>query len=368
MGDRLKTVFLGLELSSPLVIGSGPLSYDGRGVIRAFRAGAGAVTTKTIRDDPADNPLPHMAVAGRDSLVNAEKWSDIPGESWVESEIPRAKDAGAVVIASVGHTPAEAERWVPLVDRAGADAIELVSYDEATLVPMLRLAKAATGKPVLAKLSPGWPSVVGSAKAALAAGADGITAIDSMGPALRIDIETGRPLLGGAGGSGWLSGAAIKALALRLVADIAAASGAPVLGTGGVSSAEDAVEMLMAGAGAVGLCTAPILRGVGCLGELNERLEGLMERLGYGSIAEISGRALPFLRAEESRRRYAFAYESSRCTLCGLCVRVCPYEARSLSGREMVLDGSVCRLCGLCASACPTGALRIGPLEGQEQG
>ena len=75
-----------------------------------------------------------------------------------------------MIIGSIGHTLAEAERWVPLVDAAGADFIELVSYDESTLVPMIRFAKTVCRKPLLAKLSPNWPDPVASAKAAVAAG------------------------------------------------------------------------------------------------------------------------------------------------------------------------------------------------------
>ncbi len=358
----LKTTFLGMELSSPFVLGSGPLSYDGKGVIRAHRAGAGAVTTKTIRDDPADNPFPHMVAAGRDSLLNAEKWSDIPGKAWVESEIPRAKDAGAVVIASVGHTPLEADRWVgPLAD-AGADAIELVSYQESTLVPMIKIAKTVCSRPVLAKISPNWADPLSAAAAAVAAGADGLTAMDSLGPALAIDIETGHPILGGEGGSGWLTGRAIKPLILRYVADIALSQlEVPVLGLGGVMDESDAVEYLMAGARVVGICTAPLLKGIEYISTLNERLAALMERLGYSSVADISGLALRHLDSGEVHDPFGFAFDAGRCTSCGRCVRVCPYESRSLEGKTMAVDERSCRLCGLCASVCPTGALVCAP-------
>ncbi len=356
---RLRTRLFDIELQSPFVLGSGPLSYDGHGMIRAHKAGAGAVTTKTIRDDPADNPFPHMAVAGRDSMVNAEKWSDISGEAWVGSEIPRAKDAGVVVIGSVGHTPAEAEHWVSRVDEAGADIIELVSYQEATLVPMIRHAKSVSRKPVLAKLSPNWPDPFASAKAALAAGADGLTAMDSLGPALRIDIATARPLLGGSRGEGWLTGSAIKPIILGHVARIAAAMEAPIVGIGGVMTAEDAVEMLMAGADAVGICTAPLLKGIEWITKLNDRLEALLEKLGYASIAEVSGAALANLRGPEDMEKFGFRFDPGLCTSCGACVRSCAYESRTLEGKAMSVDERTCRYCGLCSSVCPTGALTL---------
>jgi dihydroorotate dehydrogenase (fumarate) len=359
--ERLKTRLFSIELKSPFVLGSGPLSHDGHGLIRAYQAGAGAVTTKTIRDDPADNPFPHIAVAGRDSLINAEKWSDISGDAWVREEIPRAKAAGVIVIGSIGHTPGEVEHWIRLVDSAGADMIELVSYGEADLVPMLRHAKKASGKPVFAKLSPNWPDPVSSARAALDAGADGITAMDSVGPVLRIDIETGRPITGGARGFGWLSGSAIKPITLRYVAEIAALTDKPIVGMGGVMTAEDAMEMLMVGATAVGLCTAPILKGLDHIARLNEGISSLMDRLSYDTIASVSRVSLPFLRDSEEHEKFSFAFDESRCTSCMMCVRSCAYEARDLKDKAMSLDEKACRYCGLCASVCPTKALRMQP-------
>ena len=356
--QRLATQLFDIALESPFVLGSGPLSYDGAGMIRAHKAGAGAVTTKTIRDIPAENPFPHIAVAGRDSLINAEKWSDIPGDAWVNEEIPRAKAAGVVVIGSIGHTLSEVENWLPKVDAAGADMIELVSYEEADLVPMIRAAKRLSDKPVLAKLSPNWKNPIASAQAVLAAGADGITAMDSIGPVLRIDIETGRPITGGAKGFGWLSGGAIKPITLRYVAEIAAISDKPIIGIGGVMTAEDALEMLMAGATAVGICTAPLLKGIDYISRLNERLAGLLDRLSYETVASASGFSLPFLSEGEEHSRFAFAFEPDLCTACMICVRCCPYEARDLKDKVMSLN-ETCRCCGLCASQCPTGALSM---------
>lgn len=363
MNVDLKTDLFGIILKSPLILGSGPLSYNAEGMISAYKAGAGAVVTKTIRNRAAINPYPHMAISGRNTMINAEKWSDISAEMWVEQEIPKAKEAGVVVIASIGHTPGEVMNWAAAVDRAGADMIELVSYRQEMIVDMIRIARELTAKPVIAKLSPNWHDPVTTAQAALDQGADGVTAMDSVGPVLRIDIRSGRPLLGSEKGHGWLTGSAIKPIILRYVAEIADQTDKPVIGIGGVVTAEDVVEMLMVGAAAVGLCTAAILKGVAYLTRLNREIKKLLVELKYESPAAVCGAALPNLYKQEVLDRFTFRFNEKICTECMACVKVCPYQARSLSvgggEKKMELDEKLCRYCGLCASVCPRDALSL---------
>ncbi len=353
----IKTELFGIEMQSPFVLGSGPLSYGAKGIIRAHRAGAGAVVTKTIRDKPAVNPFPHMAVAGKDTMINAEEWADIPARQWADREIPEAKAAGAVVIASIGHTPGEAVNWTALIDKAGADIIELVSYTRETIIPMVEEARKLTEKPILVKISPNWVDPVGTALETLKLGADGITAMDSVGPVLRIDIKTGKPLVGGGRGFGWLTGSAIKPIALRYVAEISSATAKPVIGLGGITKAEDAVEMLMAGAQAVGICTAPIIKGVEYIGKLNDKLEKLITKLGYKNSTELTGLSHKYLNPEANNKKFDFIYIADTCTECMACVKACAYEARDLQNKVMSLDTEACRYCGLCFSVCPNGSL-----------
>jgi len=234
----------GVALQSPFIAASGPLSYNAAGMLRLHRAGAGAVVTKTIRLEACINPIPHMVRNSRDSLVNCEKWADLPPEAWIASEIPQAHQAGVVVIASVGHTLPESSRLVEKVVEAGAAMVELVSYDEADLAPMVADARRRLGCPILVKLSPNGRNLAEIGRRCVAAGADAVTACDSVGPVLRIDIRTGRPLLGGVGGAGWLSGSAIKPMVLQRVAELRQVLTCPIIGLGGVTDAADALEML----------------------------------------------------------------------------------------------------------------------------
>ena len=138
-GADISVDFCGCHLQSPYILSSGPLCYGAEGMIKGHEAGAGAVVTKTIRLGAAINPVHHMGTVNQDSLINCEKWADSDRLNWYENEIPKTVAAGAVVIGSVGHTLKEAQAIVKDVERAGAHMIELVSYTEDTLIPMLDL-------------------------------------------------------------------------------------------------------------------------------------------------------------------------------------------------------------------------------------
>jgi dihydroorotate dehydrogenase (fumarate) len=353
----LGVTLCGLELRNPLVLASGPLSWGAKGIRAALASGAAAVVTKTIRPQAAVNPVPHIAAAGRGSLLNTEGWSDLPAERWIEQELPSLAERDGVLIASTGHTPAEVERLAGPLARAGVDMLELVSYRAWDAAPMVAAAKRAVAIPVLTKVSANWPDLVAVVEGCLRAGADGVTAIDSIGPALRVDIETGKPVLGS---FAWLSGQTIRPIALRAVAEICLRYDVQVVGTGGVGQAEDAVEMVMAGATAVGVHTAPLLEGLGWFGKTLSRIDRWLQDRGRACLADLRGSALPHLEEPASPPQLAFAFDSEVCTRCGRCVTVCAYAARDLTpAGEMLLNRGLCRSCGLCVSVCPTGALRV---------
>jgi dihydroorotate dehydrogenase/NAD-dependent dihydropyrimidine dehydrogenase PreA subunit len=345
----------GKHLRNPLVLSSGPLSWNAEAIRAAFAAGAAAVVTKTIRPQATVNPVPHMAAAGHRSLLNTEGWSDLPAQQWIEQELPALADRDGVLIGSTGHTPAEVEALVAPLAQAGVDMLELVSYKAEDAAPMVAVAKRAVSIPILVKVSANWPNLLETVDACLRAGADGITAIDSIGPTLRVDVESGRPFLGS---FAWLSGAAILPVALGSVAAIGLRHRIPVVGIGGVTRAQDVVEMVMAGATAVGVHTAPLLEGLDWFSKALTKLERWLDDRSHARLADLRGVALPYLQEAASDTPLAFAFDPEACTECGRCVTVCAYRARQLfPGPQMALDEARCRSCGLCASVCPTGAL-----------
>jgi dihydroorotate dehydrogenase (fumarate) len=366
----LRTWLFGIEMPGPFVLASGPLSYDAQGLWAAFRAGAGGVTTKTLRLERAVNPTPHMVLPRtsnlRATLFNSEKWADLTWQQWVESELPAVHGHPGALIASIGHTAAEAETITTPVAATGVvDAIECVAYSREDLPSLVRAVRDHTDLPVLAKLTFNWgEELMRTAEASLEAGADGFTAIDSIGPALQVDIETSLPTIGGAGNRAWMSGAAIRPLAQSVVADLALRFGVPVVGTGGILGAEDAVEMTMAGATALGVCTAPLLRGLEWITKTSEKLSAWLDAHGHASLSAVRGQALPHLHRAEDTAALAFAFNPRLCTLCDLCVVLCPYEARHMQGEaprspdlRQVLDEARCRNCGLCVEVCKPSAL-----------
>ncbi len=367
-GADISTEFCGIKLRSPFILSSGPLGYGAEGLIRAHQAGCGAVVTKTIRCKRAINPVQHIAAFGGGSLVNCEKWSDLEPEQWFTREIPLAKQAGAVVIASIGHTPGEARLLVKDAERAGADMIELVSYTEDTLLPMLETAKNLVDIPVICKLSANWPDAVNTGLACIARGADGICAVDSLGPVLKIDIENARSVLSGADGRGWMSGEALRPLSLHVNAGIANARSDfhNLYGSGGCMNARNAVEFLMAGCSCIGVCSAGILRGIDVVERMCGDLSVLLDQLGYADITSVRGAVLPQLPKTDIVSKLHFTFEphankrtgSRGCSNCRRCVTVCSYGARTLDYPDMHVDPALCRDCGVCADVCPTGALR----------
>lgn len=364
-GADISITFCGHKLQSPFILSSGPLTYGSEGMIKGHQAGCGAVVTKTIRLAAAINPVHHIGSIGKDSLINCEKWADSDRLVWYEKEIPESVKAGAVVIGSVGHTLKEAQAIVADVEKAGAHMIELVSYTEDTMLPMLDYTKKNVGIPVICKLSGNWPDAAASAARCLEHGADGICAIDSIGPTLKIDIEKARPEMMSGDGYGWMTGAAMRPIAMRIVSEIARAH--PGLrdfyASGGCMEADDAIEFMMAGAMGVGVCTVGILKGVSYIEKMCCKLSERLAQLGYKDIESVRGAALKNFPQKETVTELAFAFQPYKedgknlCTKCGKCETVCCYDARTLNFPDMTVDMNSCRGCGLCLDVCPTGAL-----------
>lgn len=353
--------FCGLTLRNPVLPAAGPPGWNGEALRRCAEGGAGGLVTKTISVAGARVPTPNMA-AVRGAFLNSELWSEMPPQDWLERELPLTRAAGLPLIVSLGYSAEDIAALVPQF-APWADAFELSTHyigdDPQPMVGAIRAAKDNAGVPVLVKLSP-FRDVQRAAHAAREAGADGIVAINSFGPTMAVDVESGLPVMGGASGHGWMSGPAIRPLAVRCVWDIARAVDLPVMGVGGVSSGVDAIELIMAGASAVQVCTAAILRGPAVLGKIAGEIEAWLDAHGYTSLDEVRGLALRRWPERQVRTEHVPPrYERDRCIGCGRCAQSCVYQAISVPDKKAVLDESLCYGCGLCATRCPSGALMM---------
>ncbi|MGA2571420.1 MAG: 4Fe-4S dicluster domain-containing protein [Terracidiphilus sp.] len=353
----------GLELRNPILPAAGPPVKDGAALQAAANGGAGGLVTKTISVDPADVPRPCMAEI-RGGFLNTELWSELPKEQWIETEYALARETGLPVIVSLGYTVAQIRELAPLV-KPFADALELsthyVGNNIAPIIDALTAAKEAIDVPVFMKLSP-HPNIQEIALALEDAGADALVMINSFGPCLSIDLETGLPLMGSRDGFGWLSGAAIKPLALRCVYEAARAVRIPIFGVGGISNGRDAAEMLMAGASAMQICTEAILRGPTVYAKIARELNAFLDEHGYASVEEISGLTVHRMRQRGApHAEGAPRVDMERCTLCGMCEKSCPYGAihQDKDAKRLEIDEEKCFHCGLCLTRCKLRAMTM---------
>ncbi|HOT91948.1 MAG TPA: dihydroorotate dehydrogenase [Anaerolineae bacterium] len=299
---------LGLTLRNPIVLASGILGTSADVLERVARAGAGAVTAKSCGPTPrAGHPNP-VAVEWGHGLINAIGLSN-PGaeeEARMLAEArARLEPLGVPLIASIfAGTVAEFGEVARIIATARPHLIEVniscpnvadefgtpfAATCESAAAVTEAVKRNAGDIPISVKLAPNVPNIGRIAAAAVEAGADAITAVNTM-PGMLINAEAGRPVL--ANRVGGISGPALKPIALRCVYEIARAVRVPIIGTGGVTTGRDAAEMLMAGATAVGVGSAVWTRGVEALGEIAAELAAFMAQEGYRTLAELCGLAL----------------------------------------------------------------------------
>jgi len=298
----------GVRLRNPLVLASGILGTEAELLVRVAQAGAGAVTAKSCSLQPrVGHPNPSV-LAWEHGLINAVGLANPGVEAEIE-ELIRAKGllgpVGSALIASVfADTVEHFSQVAAQVARARPDLIEVnIScpnvHDEfgtpfsadpgaaAEVTAAVKDAVAGTA-PVLVKLSPNVTDIRAIARAVQAAGADGITAINTL-TGMVIDVQARRPVL--ANRTGGLSGPAIRPLAVRCVYEIYKAVDLPIIGTGGVGSGRDALELIMAGATAVGIGSAVYDEGPEVFRRIGAEMEALMAELGVESVEELRGAA-----------------------------------------------------------------------------
>ena len=301
--NRLRTRLCGIALDNPVIAASGTFGYGYEFAELYDINRLGTFSFKGTTKDPRfGNPTPRIAEC-ESGMLNSVGLQNPGVDKVIEEELPKLRACfHKPVMANVSGFSTEEYAYV--CERL--DAEEQIGWLEVNIscpnvhgggmgfgtdpgmaAEVTRAVRAVTKKPIIMKLTPNVTDIVSIAKACEEAGADGISLINTM-LAMRINLRTRRPLL--ANTTGGMSGPAVFPVAVRMVYQVSKAVGIPVVGLGGVSTPEDVLEMLMAGACAVEVCAANMTDPYACL-HIIEGLPEAMDRYGVENLSDIIGAA-----------------------------------------------------------------------------
>lgn len=290
-----------IKLANPTVLASGILGTTKALLKRVAENGAGAVTIKSISFEPREGHKNPTVITFEAGMLNAVGYSN-PGVNVAATEFSNLQDINAPVIASViGTREEDFARVVEGLSGSKFSAIEIPlscphtpgfgllagqGTPEATYAITSEVRKV-TKLPIIVKLSPNIPELCTIAKAAEDAGANAITAVNSMGPGMIINIEAQKPVLSFMVGG--VTGDALRPIAVRCVYDLYKAIKIPIIGVGGISTGRHAIEMMMAGASAVGIGTGVYYRGIDVFKKVCEEIIQWMQENGFDNVNNIVG-------------------------------------------------------------------------------
>ena len=294
----------GVTFGNPLIAASGTFVF-GREYQEFYPLSTlGGISCKGITlKERAGNPPPRIAETPA-GILNAVGLQNPGVDHFMEKDLSWLKGQGTVVIANIaGNTPEEYCEMAEKLSDSSVDMIEMniscpnvkhggVQFGTSceSVGAITRAVREHCKKPLMVKLSPNVADIVSIAKAAEAEGADALSLINTL-TGMRIDIETGRPII--RNNTGGLSGPAVFPVAVRMVWQVSSAVSIPVVGMGGISTWKDAVEMLMAGASALQIGTvlfsdpyAPV--------KIRQGLDEFLDKKGLRSVRELTGTVRPW--------------------------------------------------------------------------
>jgi len=302
--NTITTEFLGLDLASPIVLLSGCVGFgDEYTRLEGFsNADIGGAVLKGTTLEPRLGNVPHRVYETPSGMLNSIGLQNPGAHEVVENILPSLEPFETHFIANVsGSTIDEYIEVCRIFDQSNISAIELniscpnvkkggmeFGNDPEMSAQVVEACKAATTKPIITKLSPNQADIKESARKCIDAGSDALSVINTI-TGMAIDIESKRPVLGNT--SGGLSGPAIKPIALQKVMqvyEVAGPQNIPIMGQGGISTVEDALEFIIAGASTIGIGTALFIDPLIC-NKINEGLEKYLVAQGLSSLNELVG-------------------------------------------------------------------------------
>jgi dihydroorotate dehydrogenase (NAD+) catalytic subunit len=298
--SKLNLDIAGISLRNPGILASGFLGISQAIFERIYGEGAGAVVSKSISRYPMEGYTnPTVVVLENKSYINAVGLSNPGCESFYEEV--RTNDKVPLIVSLVGSDPSDFEVMTRKLDRSKIIGFEInlscphvqklgmeVGDDPQMVKSIVETTKSNTTKPVFVKVGVGSTNIIDISQAAIDAGADGITAINTI-RAMKISIDNFNPILSNKVGG--LSGTSIKPIAIRCVYELSKKFNVPIIGCGGVSNWADAVEFMIAGAASFQVGTAIGFDGVSIFNSINMGIVKYLERKGYQSVMELIGRS-----------------------------------------------------------------------------
>jgi len=410
----LSVSFAGIRSPNPFWLASGPPTNTGEQIIRAFEHGWGGAVWKTLgheRDEIVNVSSRLGALRGPGGRLvgmnNLELISDRPTrENLSEIEEVKRRFPDRVVIASI--MTGERWQWEELIrqcEQAGADGLELnfgcphgmcerglgaaIGQDLHAIETITGWAKAAARKPVLVKLTPNVADIRDPARAAVRAGADGLSLINTIRSLMGVDLErlVPYPIVDGKSSHGGFAGPAVKPVALFMIASLARdpAVHRPLSGIGGIYNWRDAAEFLVLGATTVQVCAGAMIGGYRIVRDMREGLEDWLDESGRGSCSAVIGAALPQVVDWNDLNlsyRVVARIDAGRCIGCQRCYPACrdgghqairlPEEitpgvtvrTHGVAHRIPRIDEERCVGCNLCTLVCPVpGAVEMQPVD-----
>jgi dihydroorotate dehydrogenase (NAD+) catalytic subunit len=298
--SKLNLDIAGISLRNPGILASGFLGISQAIFERIYGEGAGAVVSKSISRYPMEGYTnPTVVVLENKSYINAVGLSNPGYESFYEEV--RTNDKVPLIVSLVGSDPSDFEVMTRKLDRSRIIGFEInlscphvqklgmeVGDDPQMVKSIVETTKSNTTKPVFVKVGVGSTNIIDISQAAIDAGADGITAINTI-RAMKISIDNFNPILSNKVGG--LSGTSIKPIAIRCVYELSKKFNVPIIGCGGISNWADAVEFMIAGAASFQVGTAIGFDGVSIFNSINMGIVKYLERKGYQSVMELIGRS-----------------------------------------------------------------------------
>ena len=389
----------GVEFRNPFMVASGPTVKRVDQLEQAEREGWAAASIKQTF-----NPIPYLNYEPRYRWLKKEKLHTFTAEYRLNMEEGlrlveegRKKCKELVVIANYSYVKGDLEGWQEAARRfeaAGAQMLEInfccpnmsfnvdvsspdtkesrpssgasMGQDENSVRWVIQKTREVSHLPIIAKITPEGGRIAEVSRVAFEEGAAAVSSVANRLGIPPIDIwNYKKPIyhLQGQNTMGCLSGPWIKPLALRDVFEIRSrvGPGPSIIGTGGMASMEDAVEMMMCGADVIGICTETMLSGFGFLRKWMTSLKNYMEKMGFRTCREFRDLLLREIKPATELTIWAgyAQVDPNKCSGCGLCVEIGHCNAILLTDEAASVDSGLCHGCSTCMDICPKEAIRM---------